>query len=184
MSEKYWEAYDIHSKVKKIGVWIAGVATFFMMIFICADVFMRNITGSSIPGSYEIIQGYIMALTTFTAIPYAYSAGVMPRVDLIVNKFKPHNKQLAINCMLIIDIIIFVAFTIISAKYAVKSFVDKTTFIAGTKYYPVYPLHIMPPVAFILIVIEDLFVLTRNIKENMAAMFTGIESSKGARKEV
>jgi TRAP-type C4-dicarboxylate transport system permease small subunit len=173
MSESYNKAYRIHNVIKQIGVWIAGLDTVAIMLFICADVLKRNITGSSIAGSYEIIQGYMMALTTFTAIPYAYSAGVMPRVDLIINKMKPKNKRLAVNSMLVLDIIIFAVLTVISSKYAAGSFARKMTFVAGTKYYPVYPLHLLPPLAFIMIVFENIFVLIRNIKLNKDDMFIG-----------
>lgn len=173
MSDGYERALRIHNRIKEIGVWIAGLDIVAIMLFICVDVIKRNITGSSIAGSYEIIQGYLMALSTFTAIPYAYSVGVMPRVDLIVKKVKPERQKIMVNTMLVLDMIIFTILTVISFQYALKGFANKTTFVAGTTYYPVYPFYLLAPVSFLLVIIEDIFVLIKNAKQNKADMYLG-----------
>ena len=113
-----------------------------------------------------------MVLVTVPAMPFAFGDGVMPRVDMAINKFTPRFKRTIVCVMVVLDIIIFAVFTYLTIVFTISGFEEKTVFMAGTKYYPVYWIYPLIPAAFIMLVIEDIFVLIRNFSLHTAAMTT------------
>src|SRR5690625_6957008 len=100
------KTYFYFSYIKKASIFIAGIALFIMFLFITLDVFFRNVLSSSIGGSYEIVENYLMTTVSFSVILYAYSSGIMPRISMVVEKL-PHSIQKSLHMvMLIIEFIL------------------------------------------------------------------------------
>ena len=158
--------YNIFDTIRKIGVMIAIIAAFVMMVYITADVIARNFLPSSMNmvGTYEFTQAFIMPLVGFPAMPYAYKIGLMPRIVMLTDRLKPGARRAMAIVLPIIHVCFFIAIAAFSLRYAMQSVADKITVLCGTKELPVYPLYFLPPYAFFMIAIEDIFVLIKNLK--------------------
>lgn len=178
MWEKYQGMYAKFNLVKTVFLLISGVCTMLMMFMISADVILRNVTGRSFTGCYELVQGYLMILVSVPAFIYSFSAGTMPRVDILIGRYSEKVKRIVVTIIIIIDIILMGAFAVFSGMYAVTGFAEKTVFIAGVSFYPVYFLFPLVPIAFVMIAVENVFILIRNTSTNTAEMTTGLMESE------
>ena len=69
--------YGFHTKLKNAFLLLAGIGVFSMMIYITADVLMRNFA-TALVGTFEVVSYYIMPITILPSMCYALSSGVMP----------------------------------------------------------------------------------------------------------
>lgn len=157
--------YRVFHWLKLIGIWISGVSLFGMMLFIVGDVFLRNVLSDSINGGFEIVQNYFMPLTVFPALAYVYSSGVLPRMDLVLEKFSVPIRKVLLIGMVLLELFILVLIVQFTWEYAMTGLEREMSFPAAGSLYPLYPLFFLIPVSFALIIVENLFILFRNIME-------------------
>lgn len=157
--------YKYFHFIKVTGVWISGISLIGMMFFIVIDVFLRNVMSNSINGGFEIVQNYFMPVVVFPALAYAYSSGVLPKMDLLLEKFKDNIKLVFILGMLLLEIFILVLMTMYTWDYAMIGLERKMAFPAAGTLYPVYPLFFIIPISFALIIVENVFILLKNLLE-------------------
>lgn len=156
--------YSMFQKAKMIGVFVSGVAILGMMIAIVADVISRNITGSSILGVYEVTQNYLMIAAIFPALPYVYSEGIMPKMELLLDKVSVKIQEGLIYFILLLEVIAYTVMFYYSLQYALTGFEGKTGFMAGGKIYPLYPILFLIPISFISMLFETIFIIVKNIR--------------------
>lgn len=154
--------YNMFEKVKFIGVIISGISILAMMFIIVVDIFSRSITGGSILGVFEITQNYIMILTIFPVLPYLYSSGVMPRMDLLAEKMSNKTGGKMTILLIIFEMVIYTFVLIYSFEYAYTGFLKDSHFFGGGKLYPIYPVQFLIPVAFLFLVIENIFIILKS----------------------
>ncbi|MDQ0163599.1 TRAP transporter small permease [Aeribacillus alveayuensis] len=157
--------YRIFGWVKVLGLWISGISLMGMMIFIVVDVVFRNVSSNSINGAFEIVQNYFMPLSVFPALAYVYSSGVLPKMDLIIEKLNNQMKKVIIFSRVIIEIFILALMFQFTWDYAMYGLERKMSFPASGTMYIVYPLFFLIPISFALIIIENVFILIKNIME-------------------
>lgn len=157
------KAYDFFSKVKFIGVVISGLAILTMMLAIVADVASRNLTGASILGVYEITQNYLMILAIFAALPFVYSSGIMPKLELLFERFKGRGRTILINGILVLEILVYAAMAYYSWQFAMTGLGNESGFMAGGKIYPLYPVLFVIPISFLGMTIECIFAILNNL---------------------
>lgn len=164
------KAYKIFEYLKIIGVWISGISVLAMMLFISYDVFLRNVFSGSIRGGFEIVQNYLMPLVVFPSLAYVYSSGVLPKMDLIMGRLSKKIQKALIFFMLAIELFILVLIVQFSWEFAMNGLERKTAFPAAGTMYLLYPLFFIIPIAFSMIIIENIFIFIRNIKEKKATL--------------
>ncbi|GGC89467.1 hypothetical protein GCM10007216_20270 [Thalassobacillus devorans] len=157
--------YRVFEWIKLIGIWISGISLFGMMMFIVVDVVLRNVLSDSINGGFEFVQNYFMPLAVFPALAYVYSSGVLPRMDLVLDKFSVPIKRILIFIMVLLEIFILGLIVQFTWEYAVSGLEREMSFPAAGSLYPLYPLFFLIPLSFALIIVENLFILFRNIIE-------------------
>lgn len=165
-----WKAYNIFHYLKLAGVWISGISVILMMLMIVYDVAMRTLFSSSIRGGFEIIQNYMMPLVVFPGLAYVYASGVLPKMDLILDKINDGARKILIILMLLIELFVLVLIVQFSWEYAMSGLERKTAFPAAGTLYPLYPLFFLIPIAFAMIVIENVFILIRNLLEKKPSL--------------
>nr|WP_263327253.1 TRAP transporter small permease [Neobacillus sp. Marseille-Q6967] len=158
-------AYKYFDWIKLIGVWISGISLFGMMVFIVMDVFLRNSGGNPINGAFEIVQNYFMPILVFPSLAYVYSSNVLPKMDLLIDRFQHKTQKFFIFGMLIIEIFILVLMTQFTWEYAMQGLDRNMSFPAAGTLYPIYPLFFFIPAAFALIIVENIFILLKNLLE-------------------
>lgn len=158
-----WKAYKIFHYIKLAGVWISGLSVLAMMLMIVYDVAMRTLFSSSIRGGFEIIQNYMMPLVVFPGLAYVYSSGVLPKMDLILEKLNDKAQKILIYLMLLLELFVLVLIVQFSWEYAMSGLERNTAFPAAGTLYILYPFFFLIPIAFAMIVVENVFILIRNI---------------------
>lgn len=160
---KIWKAYRIFDYVKLAGVWISSVAILVMMGLIVYDVVARTLFSSSIRGGFEIVQNYMLPLAVFPGLAYVYASGVLPKMDILLDKVNGTVQKIFIYIMLAVELFVLVLIVQFSWEYAMDGLARKTAFPAAGTLYPVYPLFFLIPIAFALIILENVFILLRNL---------------------
>lgn len=141
---------------------IACLLVFFMMLVICADVFVRNVPlGNlrSVPGANEISEMTLYAIAMLAA-PWLLRQGQHIRVDIVLRAIP---RQLAWYCEWLVDFLGF-ACCVVMAWYgaiaAIKSFTTGALTIKSIvwpEWWSIAPL----PITFILLAIETIFRMHR-----------------------
>ena len=117
-----------------------------------------------------------MPLLVFPSLGYVYSSNVLPKTDLLIERFQGKMKKIFIFVMLIVEIIILLLITQFTWEYAMQGLERKMSFPAAGTLYPVYPLFYFIPTAFALILIENVFILLKNLLEKEASFLFNKET--------
>jgi len=152
--------------LKNIGITISGVVIIAMMFFITIDVILRNLFDYSIPGGYNYVEKYFMPFIVFPALAYVYSSGVLPRLDVLVDKLSKGTQQSISLMMRVIDLVIFGLMFYFSLKYMIAQTIQGAAFSVGGTLAPLAPSLIIAVIGFLLLVVEIVlaFIKTLNPK--------------------
>jgi len=138
------------NRVNKVLVLISGVGLISLMLLITAGVFTRYILGYSIPAAYAITEEYLMPLTIFTALGYAYYTGIFPKVDVFVEKFRSDKAQKIVQAIItMIEFILFAMITYFFFQYTLYAFSNKLGFSANSINFPLGPMYLLITIAFL-----------------------------------
>lgn len=155
--------------LKNIGMTISGIVIVVMMFFITVDVLLRNLFDYSIPGGYNYVEKYFMPFIVFPALAYVYSSGVLPRLDVLVDKFSK-GKQLSINLfMRVLDLVIFGLMFYYSLKYMIAETIQGAAFSVGGVLAPLAPSLIIAVLGFLLLVVEIILAFFQNMNPSYQA---------------
>lgn len=156
-------AYRTFGWLKLAGAAVSGVAIFGMMLFIVYDVIGRNLLGGSIRGGFEIVQNYFMPLSIFPALGYVYASGILPRMDMVMDRSPRRLRSGAIYLMLFAELVIFSLLLYFTWDYAMSGMSRGMSFPAAGTLYQLWPLLFLVPFGMALIVVETLFALAHNV---------------------
>lgn len=159
------KVYKSFGKVKKVTLWISGIAIAIMIVLISLDVFLRNIFSYGIPGSYEITESILMPTVIFWGLLVTYSSGSIPRLDMLSTKFNG-SVQLVIRIMMVlIDIFIYSAMAYYALQRAMTALNDGAAISAGGTLISISLVYVFVPISFLLVTIEAIFILIKSIKD-------------------
>lgn len=164
MNDAPIKGYKTFNKIKRAGMFLSGLAVFFMMIYTTLDVAIRNIFGMSILYSYEITQFYLMPLAVFPALAYAFGVGIMPRIDLFVQKIKEQYQLFVAILLISVELVLMLLLAWFGYEYLTLASARGDSFTAGTFYYPLNLIIFFVPIGFLLVAVEMAFLLAVNIK--------------------
>ena len=147
---------------------LGGVGVFSMMLYITVDVLYRNLSSTALVGTFEVVSYYLMPLTILPSLCLALSAGVMPRIVAIVEKFGLKSQRIFCIIIPVLEIVLYAMMGIFSTRYAISATQDHLTFIAGTKSLPYGFMFFLPSLSYLMMTIESLFVVIKNILDKNA----------------
>ncbi len=156
-------AYQQYQKIKAVLLFISGIGIFGMTFYITFDVIWRNVAPRALVGTYEIVQYYLMPIIILPSMCYAFSSGVMPRIVAFVEKLPPSGQRIMGIVLPVADLIFCVTMGILSTRYAILATHDKLAFISGTHTLPVWQMYYLVGIAYVMMCIEDIFVIIRNV---------------------
>lgn len=160
--EKLDRAYGYYQKLKMVFLFISGVGIFGMTFYITIDVLWRNFAPTALVGTYEIVQYYFMPTIILLSMCYAFSSGVMPRIVAFVNKLPAGGRRVMGIVLPICDLLFCIIMGVLSTRYALQAAKDQLTFICGTGLLPVWQMYFLVSLAYVMMCVEDIFVLIRN----------------------
>lgn len=139
---------------RNIGKYMSGVSILAMMMIIVLDVFMRNVFGKPLSGTYEIVQYFLMPLAVFPALGYAYWSGVLPRLSEVISKTGARFQQFHRLLILVIDVVVFTLLTYYGFLFAISGFQEEMSIPIAGNLVPVWPVYFLVPIGFLCVVLE------------------------------
>tara|TARA_R100000789_G_scaffold46474_1_gene47156 strand:- start:2197 stop:2688 length:492 start_codon:yes stop_codon:yes gene_type:complete len=136
-----------------------------MVVFTSLDIALRNFTGSSIPGSYEYVQRYLMPLLVFPALAHAYESNILPSTTLLTDRMRPMARQMLFVLFRLIDIAIFALIAWFGLVYALDATSRGAAFLAGGQMVPLYPVLYVVPAGAGLLVLELILSSRQHFRE-------------------
>lgn len=163
-TESLARVYKRYGIVNRIGFWIGLVAIYLMMLLICIDVIYRNIVGQSIMGIYSVVQNYLMPLSVYACVGYTFSAGIMPRMLLVTNLFRPKLRRLCTQFALLVNMVIFTIMAVFTMRYAIISAQNSASVNVGLSEWIIWPVYAVLALGYLQGIIENIFTFIKNCK--------------------
>ncbi len=143
----------------------AGSMLFIMMMITVISVFGRYFLQMDlVPGAYNIIERIIFPLLVFWALPIAHREGMFPRLESFSDALAPRRRALLAAVVMVVEIAVYGLFLWYVSKFVWSSIVDNRTMQIGTNFLPLWPILVMMPVAFVLMILEMGRLLVRDVR--------------------
>ena len=156
--DKVYSAYSVITKVSNaVGI----IAVYMMMFIIVLDVFFRNFMPSPLQGIYEIVQWFLLPICCILFFGYAYACGIMPRVTMVLDKFRPAVRHWCAVLSILFNIVMFALMSYAAAVYAIKQLDKGGVVTIGTEHIAVWPMYFLITLAFIMVSLESVFALIK-----------------------
>lgn len=119
-----------------------------VMLFVCAEVLLRYVFNSPIPGHLEIAELFVPVIV-FLAIAYTQSQNGHVGMTLVVENLPPRAKRIAEILAFAISMITYGILTYFSAKHAYRGWLyDDVTM--SPPYFPTWPSAMVVPLGMFL----------------------------------
>lgn len=167
--KKLFNKFDLIFKlIDTVGLILASMCAFILMIFVVTEVLGRDIFNMEIiPGNIEISQSVLMPGIVFLGAAYAYRCGVFPRVELIQSRVSPLIQRILIIVSLIILLIGLGFLITFGWKYIFIVATNDIKFQAGTKLITMLPVVVLVPLGAISIALRAILNLWQAIDLKM-----------------
>lgn len=163
---RFWKAvWAFEWGLAAIG---AGSMLFIMMMVTVISVFGRYFLQMDlIPGAYNIVERIIFPLLVFWALPIAHREKMFPRLETFADAQPPRRRALLGVIVMVVEIAIYAAFMWYILRFVWTSIESNRTMQIGTSFWPLWPILIMMPIAFALMLLEMGRLLVQDIRRFM-----------------
>ena len=143
----------------------AGSMLFIMMMITVISVFGRYFMQMDlIPGAYNIIERIIFPLLVFWALPMAHREGTFPKLEILSEALSPKARVVLSMFVMIVEIAIYAIALWFVVLFVWSGIQTNRTMQVGTNFWPLWPIIIMMPIAFGLMLLEMGHLLYRDIR--------------------
>ncbi len=141
----------IHGISTAFGV-VAALCIAAVMFSTAADVIVRQVTGSSIPGVVEYSEVLLVALV-FLGLAYAQRVKAHIGVDIVTDRLRPRVSHVVRAVGLVLAILVLAWMTYETAMVAVHAF-EVREYRFGLVQVPIWPVRIVVPVGLAVLILE------------------------------
>lgn len=161
---KFWKNLGLlENGMASIG---AGLCLFVIMIVTVLSVFGRYVLAMDlVPGAFNMIERIFFPLMVFWAMPIAYREGAFPRLDFIVAKLTERSKAAVAIFVVAVELVIYLALAHYTWTFAWDGITSQLTTPIGTNHWPIYPVLVMVPFAFALMIVEMIYLLWADLSK-------------------
>jgi len=132
-----------------------GLCLLTMLLVTVVSVFGRYVLGVDlIPGSYNVVERVLFPLLIFWALPLAHREGTFPKLGILESLVPPRVHAGVAAVVLIVESVVFAILAWYVGWFAWEALVEGRQMQIGTVYWPLFPVLIMMPVAFLLMLAE------------------------------
>ena len=147
----------------------AGLCLLAMLLMTVVSVFGRYVLGVDlIPGTYNIIERLLFPLLVFWALPLAHREGTFPRLGVAEAALPPRVQAGMAAIVLMVEAVVFALLFWYAARFAWEGFVSGRQMQIGTAYWPLFPVLVMVPLAFGLMLAEMVRLVVVNLRNALA----------------
>ena len=162
------------------GLWAAeygiaaiggGLALLMIMIITVLSVAGRYLLHMDlIPGAYNMIERVLFPLMVFWALPLAHREGLFPRLELFMAaRMTPLQRTLIAIFVGLVELAVYMVLIYFIWLFVDKAVATNRTVMINIDKWPMWPIAIMMPLAFGLMMIE----MVRLIGRDARAVLTG-----------
>lgn len=150
---KFWKAIDrIEGGMASVG---AGLCLLAMILITVISVIGRYLLEQDIlPGAYNLIERVCFPLIVFWAVPLAHREGIFPRFDMVVNALPATLRRCVSIGVLLVEFAVYAVVMWYVLRFTWKSIEIDRTMQIGTDFWVVWPILVMMPLAFALMMLE------------------------------
>lgn len=136
-----------------------------ILVITVATVYGRYVLQSDvIPGGYNMIESVFFPLLVFWGLPMAHRDGQFPRLELLQN-WAPGAVGKAISAfVLMIEVIVYSVVLWYCWKFAMAAMASGRQFQIGTGFWLAWPVAIMAPLSFALMLVEVVRLMLRDAR--------------------
>lgn len=161
---KFWR-YLWRAEYGLAAVGAGGCLVVIMLVTVLSVLGRYVLHTDLIPGVYNIIERLLFPLMIFWALPLAHREGMFPKLDLVMGDRLGVRGRAA--CALFVGLIELAVYAVL--LYLVWIFVSKAiagnrTMMIGVETWPLWPVAIMMPFAFVLMMIEMARLIVRDVR--------------------
>lgn len=160
---KFWNALTrFESGMASIG---AGSCLFLMMVMTVVSVLGRYFLDTDlVPGAYNMIERILFPLLVFWALPIAHKEGTFPRLEVLSEKLAPRWRAVVGAFVVTVEIVVYAVVFYYVLKYALAGMQTQRQMQIGSSFWPVWPIFLMMPLAFGLMLIEMVRLVARDLR--------------------
>jgi len=149
----FWKTIDrIEGGMASVG---AGLCLLAMIVITVLSVIGRYILQQDlIPGAYNLIERVTFPLIVFWAVPLAHRQGTFPRFDMVVNGLSPNARRWVNAVVLLVELVVYAVVMWYVLRFTWTSIENDRTMQIGTDFWPIWPILVMLPLAFALMMLE------------------------------
>lgn len=169
---RFWKAiWDFEWGMAAIG---AGICLFAMMMITVISVFGRYFLHADlIPGAYNIVERVVFPLMVFWALPLAHREGMFPRLEGMTDSLSPRLRALIGAVVLLVEVLIYGFILWLVVKFVWSSVETNRPMQIGADFWPMWPILIMMPLAFGLMLLEMVRLLVADARAAFGSTFPG-----------
>ncbi|HUT70328.1 MAG TPA: TRAP transporter small permease [Desulfatiglandales bacterium] len=152
----------------------AFTSIFIMMCLTTADAMGRYLLGVPVTGAYEITESYLMPVSFFFALCYAYRNESLIRVTFLVGRLRGYVQIILNHIVQVISISYGAILMVGTGRRAFRAIDDGTTL--GNLDFPLWPAHMIVFVgllALTLLMLVDIF----RVRHGKGNLFQGDSSA-------
>ena len=129
---------------ESVLTYLAVASTFIMMCLTTADAFGRYVFNWPIAGAYEVTENYLMTMTIFLGLSYAYREGFLIRVTFLADRLPGQVKKVINHLVQIIAILYSAILVVTTMKRTFQTLASGG--MLGNVPLPLWPAYLMVPV--------------------------------------
>lgn len=149
----FWKTLGrIEGGMASIG---AGLCLFAMIVITVISVVGRYVLQQDIlPGAYNLIERVAFPLIVFWAVPMAHREATFPRFDMVVNALPPVPRRAVHVLVGLVELAVYAVVMWYVLRFTWQGIVDDRTMQIGADFWPIWPVLVMMPLAFFLMMLE------------------------------
>lgn len=143
----------------------AGSMLFIMMMITVISVAGRYFLQMDlIPGAYNIVERIVFPLLVFWGLPIAHREGMFPRLESFADALPPKRRVRLAIVVMVVEIAVYAVFLWYVSRFVWTSILSNRTMQIGTDFLPLWPILVMMPLAYVLMLLEMGRLLHRDIR--------------------
>jgi TRAP-type C4-dicarboxylate transport system permease small subunit len=149
----FWKTLGrIEGGMASIG---AGLCLFAMIVITVISVVGRYVLQQDlVPGAYNLIERVAFPLIVFWAVPMAHREATFPRFDMVVLALSPRIRRGVYVFVGLVELAIYAVVMWYVLRFTWQGIVDDRTMQIGADFWPIWPVLVMMPLAFFLMLLE------------------------------
>lgn len=149
----------------------AGTALMAIMLITMLSVMGRYVFHTDlIPGAYNMIERVLFPLMVFWALPLSHREGMFPKLESFVGGMVGNRSRAALAVVVgVVELVVYLVLMYFVWIFLDRAITSNRTVMIGVEKWPMWPVAIMMPLAFGLMMIE----MTRLIWRDVQAVITG-----------